>query len=155
MTEVMNGKLEQIAKKKQDLAKLERLIKEKEKQKEQKKKIKTSIEIGNLASKANIDTIDRNILLGAFIEISQRCQNDECLEVWKKNARIFEKNSESNREDLLSISFKSEIPDYVKSKLKNQKFRWNKFRKEFYGYANKQELESMLNGLEYVIEDIP
>jgi hypothetical protein len=154
MTNMTNEKLEQIAKKKQDLAKMEKLIKEKEKQKDEKKKIKLSIEIGNLARKANIDKLDKQILLGAFIEISKKIQNNESVEIWKKNAEIFHKITNADEKVSLVISFKTEINDDVKKQLKNLRFNWNKFRKEYYGYANKLELESMLNGLEYTIEEI-
>lgn len=155
MTTIVNDKLELIAKKKQDLLKLERILKEKEKQKEQKKKIKMIIEIGNLAVKANLDKMDKKILFGAFIEISQRSHDNVCLETWKKNSEIFEEKMDIDRVDSLSLSFKSDISEDLKSKLKNLKFRWNKFRREYYGYANKHEIESLLNGLDYILEVIP
>ncbi len=152
MNTEVNGKLESIAKKKQDLLKLEKLIKEKEKQKEQKKKLKRKIEIGELASKAKIDRIDTTILYGAFLEIADRISDENNINEWKKYAEAHKQNTEPVEEISLSISFKYEVSQEIKSKLKEMKFQWNKFRKEYYGYANKQQIESMLYGLNYELE---
>ena len=144
----MNDDLEKIEQKKKILELKKKLLKEKER----KQRFKQSIEIGKLACKANIDSLDKQILFGAFIEIFERSQKPDHVNAWKNLAVTFNQKSDFNLTVALSVSFKSDFGQEVKDKLKSLGFRWNKFRKEFYGYGNKNEIESIFNDTQCIVE---
>jgi pyruvate-formate lyase len=153
MTEELKSRLDKIAKKKQDLLGKEKLIKDLEKAKEKKKRLKKSIEIGKLACQFNIDAFDLEVLTGAFIEISERIQNSEQAAKWKTNANNLSMK-ETYSEKALSLAFANEVNADLKNTLKGLGFRWNKFRKEFYGYGKKQELEKLFKNDKCTIEEL-
>lgn len=152
MHNILNEKLAKIAKKKHDLLERERLLKERGKERQKKQRVKQSIEIGKLACKANIDAIDKDVLLGAFLEISERAQKSDHVEKWKADAVSFIQSSSSTQEAPLSLSFQTQISKDIQNHLKNLGFRWNKFRKEYYGYGKKSELEEFFKGTQCRVE---
>ena len=125
----------------------ERLIKEKEKQ----KKVRRFTEVGRIASQANINDLDDETLLGAFIEISKRFHDSNALSKWKSLSQEHQAESQKSESVPLTISFKSPPNSEIKAKLKNLNFRWNRFRNEFQGYGNKSAIEEMLKDSEYSI----
>lgn len=121
--------------------------------KEKKKRASKFSDIGRLAYQANIDQIDEQALLGAFIEIAENI-NEEKLNNWKKNAESFFQSKSKNSDIVYSITFSEDPNAEVKQKLKEKKFSWNRFRKEFYGKGQKSEIEHLLNGTKFKIEEI-
>ena len=125
----------------------ELLLKEKEKQ----KMVRRFTEVGRIASHANINDLDDETLLGAFIEISKRFHDSDALSKWKSLSKEHQAESQKIESTPLTISFKSPPNSEIKAKLKNLNFRWNRFRNEFQGYGKKLALEEMLKGTEYSI----
>lgn len=154
MNSTLNEKLEKLAKKKNLLAKKQKLLLEREKEMERKNRIKKSIEISKLACKANIDSLEEITLLGAFLEISQRAKNSEFIETWKHKAQEFLNSSSLEKMQSLCISFGTPVNSDLKSKMKKMGFSWNKYRAEFYGKGNKEELSNELKSLKCKIEII-
>lgn len=141
-------KKKKLAEKKQSIQIKEKLLNEKEKQ----RRAKQFAEIGKIAYQANIDKIEKETLLGAFLEISKKNHDKETIAHWKKSACEFLKKQESDETTPMTIIFTTDPSKEVKEKLKEIKFKWNSFRREFYGYGNKKSVESLLSGSEFRIE---
>ncbi|MBF5059710.1 conjugal transfer protein TraD [Candidatus Neptunochlamydia vexilliferae] len=123
------------------------------KEKERKVRTRRLIELGGLVSKAGIDELDSNALLGALLEIKEKVQ-EETLKKWQeKGEAAFEKDKVENGEALI-VAFGTEPSKEIKGKLKNLGLRWNRFRKEWQGYAQKALVEKELQGLDVKIEAI-
>lgn len=119
-------------------------------QEKKKRQMKFS-EIGKLAYQANIDQIDKEVLLGAFIEIAKNI-NEEKLKEWKDNVNQLKKNQTTNDQQLYSLSFLEEISTEIKRKLKENGFVWNRFRKEYYGKSSSQKIKGFLENIKVNIE---
>jgi hypothetical protein len=148
-TEEIIERKEKLALKKAVLEKREKLLREKER----KIRLRKLIRLGDLVSKAKIDSLSENALFGAFLELQENSQNAPILNKWEiRGAKAFEADERSNPQQLV-ISFKEESPD-AKILLKEKQFKRNSFRKEWYGYGKKEELEELLKGYNVTIEVI-
>lgn len=139
---------EKLEKKKKQLLLKEKLIKEKERQ----VRARRLVEIGKLAGKAEIDHLDEQVILGAFLEIAENLKEKRNLENWKQKAKAFLENAEESIQEPLIISFASNPAPEVKFLLRELNFKWNNFRKEFYGYGDRKSIEKALAGTEYMID---
>ena len=72
-----------LAQKKARLQKYEALLKAQER----KEKLSHRIKVGELAEKAGIDKLDPDVLLGAFIDLSKRLNNETEKDRWKQLSR--------------------------------------------------------------------
>ena len=148
---------DQIERKKQLLEKKEeriRIEKRLLKEKEQQRRARKFSEIGQIAAQAGIDSLDRHLLLGAFLEISLQMKEAKSQSLWKKRADEFEeghKNVSATRQSL-SISFQADPNKEVKVKLRAAGFRWNRFRNEFVGYGDSSAVEKLLSGESFKLE---
>lgn len=148
MASEIEEKIKKIEAEKEKIRLKEKLIKEHEKR----QRSKNFVEIGRIAGKAGIDSLDKEILLGAFIEIAQNYQDEKYKTAWKEKAINFLKGQNVSKETPLSICFSSAPSKEIKDKLKSLGFRWNSFRKEFLGYADESALQEILVESEYKIE---
>jgi hypothetical protein len=148
MTTVLEEEKKKIENKKLKVKELERIFKEREK----KQRARLFEEIGRLAYQANIDQIDKSTLMGAFLEIASQKNDPATLAKWKKNATSFTKEQEDSPQEALIISFQNEPPKEAKAKLKAMGFKWNVFRKEYYGYGSQKEMQNHLKGCDVSIE---
>ncbi len=128
----------------------EKLLKEKEKQ----RKFRRVSEIVEIAFKTSLDEVDDDVLLGAFLEISERINDPHAVQTWKKIGEAHLKNSQDKSDHLLAISFNNEPAKEIREVLKKMKFRWNPFRKEFCGYGNEKKLGQMLKEFDASMERI-
>lgn len=119
--------------------------------KEKKKRAVKFSDIGRIAFKANIDLLDEHVLLGAFLEIANN-SNETNFEKWKSLAQQFLNSKNSNQ--IFCIKFLEEAGIEIKQKLKENKFSWNRIRKEYYGKGDKIEIEKMLQGCKFTLEEI-
>ena len=149
----MDSKLEEKKKKLEEQIEKNLLRKKLLLAKEKKKRASKFNEIGRLAYRANIDQMDENALLGAFLEIAQSINNDK-LKLWQSNAEKFSKAQSNQEEQVFSISFLEEPNPEIKKKLKESKFSWNRFRKEFYGKGNRNDIINLLKDSKFKIEEI-
>jgi hypothetical protein len=147
----MREKIEKLSEKKQQILQAQKLLIRQEREKEKRIRIKKSIEIGKLACKANIDLIDSQALLGAFLELAHRASEAKNIEKWQQAAKDFLHKSQFEQQTLC-VSFQSEPSSEVKKRIQDLGFRWNKFRKEFYGYGKKIDIENMFKDLPCKIE---
>ena len=120
---------------------------------EKRKRASKFSEIGKLAYQANIDKLEENILLGAFLEIANTA-NDENILKWKNAAKKFSNTSSNDSNQVLCISFLEEPTLEIKKLLKERKFFWNRFRKEYHGKSKKSDIENLLIDCKFKIEEI-
>lgn len=139
---------EKLAQKFAKLEMKEKLIKEKER----KLRTKRLIELGSIITSAGLDDLEKEILLGAFLEIKNLSGKDGKINDWREKGKGFLKTDEELNPQPLIISFASELPGEIKTALKKKKFKWNQFRREWYGYGKKEELEKSLSGLNANVE---
>ncbi len=146
--------VDQIERKKQILERREeriRLEKKLLKEKEKQLRAKQCIEIGQIAIDSGIDLLDRHLLLGAFLEIGVKCNEQKNQVLWKERADEFIKDRNVGSEPL-SISFQADPTKEVKDKLRAAGFQWNRFRSEFVGYGEKSAVEHLLSGESFKLE---
>lgn len=140
MTTKIEIEKRKIADKKKQIQMKERLLQAKSR----KEKTKSLIRLGELFEKAQIHGMDHDILLGALLEIKDH-SSDVQQHRWKERAEAFKESQSDSRVPLI-ISFSSEPEQEVLSRLKEMKFRWNKFRNEWYGYGVESEARAILKG---------
>lgn len=151
--ETMLNKIEEKKKKIDERIEKELLRKKMLLAKEKRKRASKFSDIGRLAYQANIDQIDEQALLGAFLEIA-RNMNDEKIHQWKNIADEFSKTQSKNSDLVFCISFEEDPNQEIKQKLKEQKFTWNRFRKEYYGKGQRSDIENLLKGCKFKLEEI-
>lgn len=122
--------------------------------KEKKSLEKRFYELGKLLVKSNIFEFDDQLLLGAFIDIYERSQDENLRKQWVEKSKCFFRENSNNELSRLLVIFKNPPPDEIKSKLKQMKFKWNEFRGEYFGYGDKENLSKLLSGIECTIEEI-
>jgi len=151
----MSWKSVEDKKKKLEKAREKVLLQERAiKELETRKRAKNFSEIGRIAFKADIDQLDKDVLLGAFLEISDKLTLNNFLEGWKEKAKTFIDSSSQKDQIGYSVVFSTEIDIEVKQIMKNFGFTWNRIRKEFSGYSNLKTLESELNKYSATITEI-
>ena len=128
----------------------EKLIKEAEK----KKRIRGFSLIGKLAYKANIDLLDQETLLGAFLELSERVKDASDIEKWRSRAAQFLNVEASKNSKALSVIFLTEPTEEHKNFMRQLGFKWNRIRKEYLGHSSKDILEKMLVGISIKISEV-
>ena len=144
----LEKKKEALKLKKSRIEHQERLLK----LKERKNRTRLLIEIGGVASKAGIDHLNTNTLLGAFLEIKEKEKEEEMIKRWtKKGAEAFDLDREKNGEPLI-VTFNEEPEKKIKTQIRQEGLRWNRFRKEWQGFAKRATLEKLLKGTEHQIQ---
>lgn len=123
-------------------------------EKEKKKRVAKFSNIGRLAFRANIDTLDEEVLLGAFLEIAERMQQPENLQTWQVHARAFEKTQNDTSQQVFSVYFEEEPHKDIKQKMKSWKFIYNRYKREYCGKAEREQLEQLLKSCKVKIEEI-
>ena len=146
--DILGLQKERLARKKAKIEAREKLLKVKERQ----FKIRKFIELGELVCKTGLHVLDTTTMLGAFVEIQEKSNEHETLKSWAIRGQHFlEKEQASNNLPLI-ISFETDPPTDIKNTLKGLKFKWNAFRREWYGYGKKDRLEELLKAFKTTIE---
>lgn len=144
----LEKKKEALKLKKSRIEHQERLLK----LKERKNRTRILIEIGGVASKAGIDHLNSNTLLGAFLEIKEKEQDEWMLKRWtKRGAESFDLDREKNGEPLI-VTFNEEPEKKIKTQIRQEGLRWNRFRKEWQGFAKRSTIEKLLKGVEHRLQ---
>lgn len=131
-TEKLKSDLDVIEEKKKILRKKEKEIREREK----KQQIKSFEKIGRIAIKASLPDLDDDALLGAFFELSEKSKQEENLIKWREMANSINTKNDKENGTPLVIKFSKHPEKEVRDNLKNQGFKWNSFRGEFYGFGS-------------------
>lgn len=129
-------RLKKIAETKEKLEQKERLLK----LKNRKAQIRRWIEIGSIASKFGLDKFDDLVLRGAFAEIQEKAKHSPTMENWRQQAQSQQVSDQAK----LLIIFADEPSEKLKKSLKEKQFRWNRWRKEWYGHGKKDEIETLV-----------
>ena len=115
---------------------------------ERKKRTRRLIELGGLIAKAELDELNNNTLLGALLSLKKESTIESVLQKWTESgAEEFEKSkptSENKNKIAFVITFKQEPTREIKSQLRDLNFKWNQFRKEWYGYGIEQDLRPLI-----------
>lgn len=117
---------------------------------ERKKRTRRLIEIGGLATKANLEDWNSNALLGAFLSIKEKESNKKQMEAWvyKDGAAFAEdkaKNLTSRKQGSpVIIKFETPPSEETRASLKSLGLKWNALRQEWEGYAKIDELKELL-----------
>ncbi len=127
---------------------------------ERKKRTRRLIELGGLIVKAELEELNNNTLLGALLSLKQHVTNNETIipEWTEQGAQAFEAQTQHEGEGdeadtiPLVITFETEPPRELKSQLRDLTFKWNLFRKEWYGYGNIHELKSIITPARGTVE---
>ena len=135
----LKSQKEFLAIKKERIEKKEKILKAKER----KLRIRKLIELGSLVEKAHIGQLQSEALLGAFAEIQLKSKDPETLSKWTETGKIFLNQQSSISKTPLIVSFETPPPEEILKQLRGYKFKWNRFRKEWYGYGDKEELASI------------
>lgn len=150
MSHILEKKKLKLDEEKKKLLLRSQLLQEQEK----KKRSKRFQEIGRLAYKASIDHLDAETLLGVFLDIADNSQQTDFLQKWKSRAQAFLKARSEENATPIAIKFKSDVNKEMAQKLKELNFRWNRFRKEYYGYGNKSQLTQILGEANCHIQEV-
>ena len=127
---------------------------------ERKKRTRRLIELGGLIVKAELEELNNNTLLGALLSLkSSIAKNESLIHEWtEQGARAFEAQRQNEGvgdgadTPPLVVTFKGEPPRELKSQLRDLNFKWNPFRKEWYGYGNLHELKSLIKPAKGTVE---
>ena len=125
---------------------------------ERKQRTRRLIELGGLIVKADLDALNNNSLLGALLSLKQQMTNNETIiHKWTEQGAIAFEALEQNQSTGTGktpavITFNSEPQRELKSKLRDLNFKWNPFRKEWYGYGNLHELKSLIKPAHGTVE---
>lgn len=130
-------KLKKIAEKETQLELEKRVLREKAR----KQATKKFIQIGSIAARFELDQLDNLTLAGAFAEIQEMSKNESIKEEWRRKGEASTKTSLCP----LLISFGKEPSTDMIDILKNMRFKWNKFHKEWQGYGIKDEIEKLVH----------
>lgn len=129
-------KLKEIEDRKSQLRYKEKILKNKGR----KIQAKRLIQLSSVLKKCGIDTWDIPTLLGACLELKERGKDLDQLAQWKEKGEGFNQKTPMP----LIVIPTSEAPDSFVQTMKDKNFKWNKFRKEWYGYGVKEEIEELV-----------
>ena len=150
MSNAIDEKKKKLAFKKAKIAMQEQLIKEKER----KQRTKNLIKLGALIAKAKIESFEKEEILGALLEIKEKSDDESLRKKWKeKGSAVFESEKEKIGQAII-ISFGEMPSTEVRKKLKDNKFRWNAWRKEWQGIGNIEELKNLFKNDRAQIENV-
>ena len=125
---------------------------------ERKQRTRRLIELGGLIVKAELEELNNNTLLGALLSLKHNLtRNEAILSEWtEQGAKAFEaldqNQSTGSDKTPVVITFNSEPPRELKSQLRDLNFKWNPFRKEWYGYGSIHELRSRIKPANGTVE---
>lgn len=125
---------------------------------ERKQRTRRLIELGGLIVKAELEELNNNTLLGALLSLKHHMTNTETIisEWTEQGAKAFEALDQNQTigpdKTPVVITFNSEPPRELKSQLRDLNFKWNPFRKEWYGYGSIHELKSLIKPANGTIE---
>lgn len=118
---------------------------------ERKQRTSRLIELGGLVVKAQLEDLNNNTLLGAFLSLKKQMSSDtNILNDWTDlGAKAFEEGKTrdgkgSTEKVALILTFEVAPPRELKSQLRDLNFKWNPFRKEWYGYGRPTELAPLI-----------
>jgi hypothetical protein len=113
---------------------------------ERKKRTRRLIELGGLVLKAGLESFNNNTLLGGFLFLKNEYTDKSKLKKLTDEGDHAFTEIKKPVEELSAfvITFPKEPSREIKSQLRDLNFKWNQFRKEWYGYGNEKELRTLI-----------
>ena len=107
--------------------------------KERKSRVRHLIELGGLVTKAGIDNLPSDILLGALLSLKESLnENDRIISSWKIIGETFFTKEIKDKIAIL-LTFKEQPDSDIRTLIRSHGLKWNALRKEWYGYINSLE----------------
>jgi hypothetical protein len=128
---VLEKKKERLKEKKLALIQEEKLL-EKKKKDIEKRRI---FDVGLLIKKSGLLELEDSVLIGALMEIKELSTNEESVRRWKEKSNLLKEEGEEKRPLIIRVT-SSENEKSLEKKIRSLGFKFNKFRKEWYGYGN-------------------
>lgn len=109
--------------------------------KERKARTRLLIELGGLVVKAELESLPSNTLYGALLSLKDQMKtnNKNIIDTWTKVGRSVFDKEEKDKQTII-LTFESEPPKELTSKIRNLGLKWNFVRKEWYGYVADMDL---------------
>jgi len=146
---VLENQRKKIEESKAKLKSQEKLLNLKKRQEEN----KDLYRVGKLAKKASLLEMDSEALLGALTEIFERSSDENQIAKWKEIAdSVSGKSTEEN--DSIIVSFEGEPSKEAKVEIKKLGLKWNRFRKEWYGYSRLENVKEALSNFGAKVESV-
>ena len=106
---------------------------------ERKSRTRHLIELGGLVTKAGIDNLPSDILLGALLSLKESLnENDRIISSWKNMGETFFTKEIKDKIAIL-LTFKEQPDSDIRTLIRSHGLKWNALRKEWYGYINSLE----------------
>ena len=122
------------------------------KNREERKKATRFTAVGKLAFQADIVDLPDDVLLGAFLEIKEKSINENTINAWREKSVEKQQSNKSKEGTPITVSFSNTPSKETRKLMKNQEFKWNSFRQEYYGYGNIESMKKTLTDVECKIE---
>jgi hypothetical protein len=142
-TNILERKKQKLESQKHRLKQIESHVKSEER----KARTRRLIELGGLVTKADLDQMESNVLLGAFLEIKERLSDvpdthmTNIKEAWAKKGGVAFNKEQSTKVPVI-ISFTDKPTSEMRDTLKDLGLKWNPIRKEWEGYVQQQKLQT-------------
>ena len=88
----------------------------------------------------------------SFLEIKELSSSNEKIDFWKSKGKTFSQTKRKTDTFTFSVSFKNSVGRPEKLIMKSLAFRYNKYRNEFYGYGNEENIRSQLKDFDHNLE---
>ena len=123
--------------------------------KERKMRTRHLIEVGGLVTKAGLDYLPTNTLYGALLSIASSLEMNQTIkDQWTKAGQNKLDEEQTNKHAII-LKFEEEPNIEIRKNIREHGLRWNKLRKEWYGYcASVDSLKNDLGTSKYNLEQI-
>lgn len=116
------------------------------KRQEYKAKKKLLQELASFYEKTKTIHFDKDILLGALLHLAETANDLPTLEKFKAKGEAYQKKLSTKNPIVITLKDTPSIS--TKSQMKDLKFKWNSFRKEFYGFGDLDTVKAELTNLD-------
>jgi hypothetical protein len=113
------------------------------------------IEVGGLVTKAGLDYLPTNTLYGALLSIASSLETNQTIkDEWTKIGKTKLDQEQINKHAVI-LKFEQEPSSEIRKTIRNHGLKWNKLRKEWYGFVSdldslKVELSTAAYNLEII-----
>lgn len=115
------------------------------------------MKIGELLEKAKIDQVAHTILLGAFLEISEKMHEEKLKAFWQTKGDNALKTSTTKTKSAgipLEVSLKNAPSSSLKAALRQMNFKWNSIRNIWEGLGILEEVQTLVTPEDGIVRKI-
>jgi hypothetical protein len=123
--------------------------------KERKMRTRHLIEVGGLVVKAELDHLPTNTLYGALLSLkNDLAKNVSLQKQWTELGKDVLNKEEQSKQSVI-LAFTEQPSQEIRNHIRSHGLKWNKFRKEWYGYVTDLDsLKEAIKDIEHNIEII-